>query len=658
MKRPFPAYKGDEPYVFVCYAHENADGVYPELQRLHDAGVRIWYDEGVSPGARWSDELARALSGAALVLFFCTPQSAKSKHCQDEVSFALDEQRPLLVIQDGLVELPPGMRLQLGPQQSIFKHDLSTQQFRDKLAAAIDRHLGAPSASASAAQLPTNSSRRRLFLYAAIAVALVVAASFALNVAGLRNRLSGGGANPRIASLAVLPLENFSKDPDQDYFADGMTEMLTANLAQISGLRVISRTSAMQYKGAHKSLPEIARELNVDAIVEGSVLSSEGKVRITAQLIYAPDDKHLWAETYDRSLSDVLLLQSEVARTIADQIEVTLTPKEELQLTGARRVDPVAQDAYLRGRYYWQQRDAGPENLEKAVGYFQQALEKDPRYALAYVGVAQYYSVLPIYSQSTPDEVFPKAKAAVTRALELDDTLSEGHATLAYIKTYYDWDWAGAEIEFKRSLAVNSNDSTVLHWYSRFLASSGRIDEALAQIEHARELDPLEPGLKANVGVINYFGRRYDQAIKELKELRDKDPEFSTAHWGLGLAYEQKKMYAEAIAELEKAGGLENSGPNTVASMGHVYAAIGDRASAMKALDRLKAFEEEGRLSPYQFAVLYAGLGETDKAFESLDRALQMRSTLLTYLKMDPRLDSLRKDPRFDSLVRRIGIPA
>ena len=254
--------------------------------------------------------------------------------------------------------------------------------------------------------------------------------------------------------------------------------------------------------------------------------------------------------------------------------------------------------------------------------------------------------------------MFPKAKAAVAQALELDDALSEGHATLAYIRTYYDWDWAGAEIEFKRSLALNSNDSTVLHWYSRYLASSGRIDEALAQIEHARELDPLEPGLKANVGVINYFGRRYDQAIKELKELRDKDPEFSTAHWGLGLAYEQKKMYAEAIAELEKAGGLENSGPNTVASMGHVYAATGDRKSAMKALDKLKGFEKEGRLSPYQLAVVYAGLGETDKAFESLDQALRMRSTLLTYLKMDPRFDSLRKDPRFDGLVHRIGIPA
>jgi Flp pilus assembly protein TadD len=253
--------------------------------------------------------------------------------------------------------------------------------------------------------------------------------------------------------------------------------------------------------------------------------------------------------------------------------------------------------------------------------------------------------------------VFPRAKVAVARALELDNTLSEGHATLAYIKTYYDWDWVGAEAEFKRSLALNSNDSTVLHWYSRFLASLGRIDEALVEIQHARELDPLEPGLKANVGVIYYFGRRYDQAIRELKELLEKDPNFSTAHWGLGLAYEQKGMFTQAIAEFEKAGGLENSGPNTVASMGHVYSAEGDRMSAMKALDKLKSFEKEGRLSPYQLAVVYAGLGETAKAFESLDRALQMRSTLLSYLKMDPRFDGLRKDPRFDRLLRRIGIP-
>jgi len=657
MKRPFSAYQGDEPYVFVCYAHENADAVYPELQRLHDAGVRIWYDEGIAPGARWSDELARALSGAALVLFFCTAQSAKSKHCQDEVNFAIDERRPLLVVQDGVVDLPPGMRLQLGAQQSILKHELSAQQFVDKLAVAIKRQLGALTASGPQKHVTARGPRRRQALVAAIVAAIILAAALTFNAAGLRDRLWGNGGRPRIESLAVLPLENFSRDPNQDYFSDGMTEMLTANLAQISGLRVISRTSAMQYKGAHKSLPEIARELNVDAIVEGSVLASEGKVRITAQLIYAPDDKHLWAQTYDRNLSDVLLLQTEVARTIADQIEVTLTPKEELQLTGARRVDPVAQDAYLRGRYYWQQRDSGPENLKKAFDYFQQALKKDPRYALAYVGLSQYYSVLPFYSQSTPDEVFPRAKVAVARALELDNTLSEGHATLAYIKTYYDWDWVGAEAEFKRSLALNSNDSTVLHWYSRFLASSGRIDEALVEIQHARELDPLEPGLKANVGVIYYFGRRYDQAIRELKELLEKDPNFSTAHWGLGLAYEQKGMFPQAIAEFEKAGGLENSGPNTVASMGHVYSAEGDRMSAMKALDKLKSFEKEGRLSPYQLAVVYAGLGETAKAFESLDRALQMRSTLLSYLKMDPRFDGLRKDPRFDRLLRRIGIP-
>ena len=296
MKRPFSAYKGDEPYVFVCYAHENADGVYPELQRLHDAGVRIWYDEGVSPGARWSDELARALSGAALVLFFCTPQSAKSKHCQDEVNFALDEQRPLLVIQDGVVDLPPGMRLQLGPQQSILKHELSAQQFVDKLAAAINRHLGAPTASGSAQRRwrqavlagASPCSPRSSWLSPGCGVC-----PSTLPACATACRVTVPG--PISSRWRYCRSKTFPRIRSQDYFADGMTEMLTANLAQISGLRVISRTSAMQYKGAHKSLPEIARELNVDAIVEGSVLSSEGKVRITAQLIYAPDDQHLWA---------------------------------------------------------------------------------------------------------------------------------------------------------------------------------------------------------------------------------------------------------------------------------------------------------------------------------------------------------------------------
>lgn len=508
-----------------------------------------------------------------------------------------------------------------------------------------------PMARAGRAESP----KWRLALIAGAAAAIVLSVLWALNIGGLRERMWGPAATPHIKSLAVLPLDNFSQDPSQDYFADGMTEVLIADLSQISGLRVISRTSVMQYKGARKPLPQIARELNVDSVVEGSVLSSGGRVRVTAQLIYAPADRHLWAKSYDRDLSDVLQLQSEVARSIADEIRITLTPQEELRLASAPRVNPEAQDAYLRGKYYW---DKGTtEDLKKCFDYFEQALEKDPRYAPAYVGLANYYSVLPFYTSSTPDEVFPKAKAAVAKAIELDDTLAEAHAAQAYIKTYYDWDWRTGEGEFRRALALDPNDADTYHMFSRFLASLGRIDEALAEVNHAKELDPMSLVIKANVGVIYYFGRRYDQAIEVLNRLLEEKPDFRIAQWGLGLVYEQKGLYQQAIAEFEKAGGLEKGDANTVSSLGHVYAVAGNRKSAQEALDKLKNSTSLGILAPYELAVVYAGLGQKDQAFESLDKGRRERSTLLTYVKVDPRFENLRSDPRFQDLIRRMGFP-
>lgn len=498
---------------------------------------------------------------------------------------------------------------------------------------------------------PRKMSRKWAISLGGLALLALFALLVAANVGGLRDRAWETG---HIQSLAVLPLTNLSGDSAQDYFADGMTEAMITELAQISGLRVISRTSVMQYKGGKKSLPEIARELHVDSVLEGSVLRSGEKVRITAQLIQAFPERHLWAKSYDSDLRDIMAVQSEVARSVAGEIRVKLTPSEAARLQKSRPVNPEAHDAYLRGRYF--RRKGSLENIEKARQYFERALDKDPLYAPAYAALADYYSVLPFYTGVRRDEVLPKAKAAVARALELDDSLAEAHSSLAYIYTYYDWDWARGDQEFQRALQLNPNDAAIRHRYSRYLSSLGRIDEALREIKHEQELDPLSQVARANVGMIYYFGRQYDSAIQPLNDVLKEDPKFDTAYWGLGLIYEQKGMPAEAVAQMEKAAALSPD-PNTMASLAHAYAIAGQKEKAHKILEDLEGQAKKEDISGYQFAVIYAGLGEQDKALAELEKAFKERSTLLGYIRMDPRFDPIRSDTRFVDIQRRIGLP-
>ncbi|MGQ0835661.1 MAG: TPR end-of-group domain-containing protein [Gammaproteobacteria bacterium] len=457
--------------------------------------------------------------------------------------------------------------------------------------------------------------------------------------------------------LAVLPLDNLSGDPDQEYFSDGLTEEMTTQISRLhpERLGVIARTSSMKFKDAKKTVREIAQELGVDYVLEGSVRRDEERVRVTAQLIQVSDETHLLAESYDRDLRDILTLQSEVARAVADEIRIKLTPEQASRLGSTQSVDPEAHDAYLRGRYHWNQGE--PEDLEKARQYFERALQKDPRYARAHAALADYYSALPFHTSSVPDEVFPKAKAAVARALELDDSLAEAHSALAYIRTYYDWDWTGAEKEFQRALALDPNDATLRHRYSRYLSSLGRTEEALTEMQRALELDPLSLIIKANVGVIYYFGRRYDETIAQLQRILTEQPEFSVAHWGLGLAYEQKGMMKQALAGFEKAVDLTRRGTNALASLGRAYAVTGRKQEARKILAELTNRAKQQNISAYQIALIHVGLEEVDPAFAALERAFQERSTLLTYLKMDPRFDPLRADPRFRELLRRMNFP-
>jgi serine/threonine-protein kinase len=507
--------------------------------------------------------------------------------------------------------------------------------------------------SASVARTVQGPIGRRGWIVAVVAVGLAgVAMLFRLDVGGLRSQLFGGGA--RIESLAVLPLQNLSNDPEQDYFVDGVTEALISNLARIGSLRVISRTSVMTYKGTKKTLPQIARELNVDAVVEGSVVRSGNRVRITAQLIRASTDAHLWADDFERDLRDVLSLQGEIAQTIAREIKAKLTAEERAQLSAARPVDPQAHEAYLKGRYYWTKR---PTDVEKAIEYFQKAIVIDPGYAPPYAGLADTYATLGSWENGAlpPKEAFSKAKSAAAKAIELDPKLSEGHHSLAYTHLHYDWDWPASEQEFKTALELNPGDAVALHWYSHFLTAMGRHEESLAITNRGLQISPLDPTFNFHLAWAHYMARKPDLCIAESKRGIELDMAPYWFHFFLGWGYEQNGMHAEAIRALEEAASRSKQSPVTIWALGHAYAVGGRTAEANRLLENLIERSQQKYVPPYEIGMVYLGLGQKDRAFEWFEKAFVERSGWMAYLKVDPRLDPVRTDPRYADLLRRVG---
>ena len=453
----------------------------------------------------------------------------------------------------------------------------------------------------------------------------------------------------------MLPLDNLSRDPEQDYFADGMTDALIDQLSKISALRVISRTSVMLYKATKKRLPEIARELNVDAVVEGTVLRSGDRVRITAQLIHAATDKHLWGQSYERDLRDALVLQSDVARAIAEEIRVKVPRREQARLASVHASNPEAYLAYMKGRFYWNKRTE--EGVRKGIEYFEEAIQKDPGYALAYDGLADSWLPQAWYGYLAPQEVFPRAKAAVTKALELDDSLAEAHTTLAFINLYYDRNFAGAEREFQRAIELNANYANAHHWYADYLSLIGRHSQAIAESERARALDPLSSIINCWFGWRYYFAGQYDKAIEQYRNTLEMDPDFVPGRWVLGQAYEQKGMLREAIAELESAVNLSGGSPVFRASLAHAYAVSGRRTQALKLVDDLNELRKQRYVSSYDMALAVSGLADKHQTLAWLQRAVEERSPRALFLKVEPRLSALRSDPGFQDLVRRLGLP-
>jgi TolB-like protein/DNA-binding winged helix-turn-helix (wHTH) protein/Tfp pilus assembly protein PilF len=460
--------------------------------------------------------------------------------------------------------------------------------------------------------------------------------------------------SPLIRSLAVLPLENLSHDPSQDYFADGMTDELITELGQISELRVISRTSVMTYKGARKSLPQIAQELNVDAVIEGSVLRSGDQVRITAQLIQASADKHLWAQSYQGDVRQTLALQRQVARAIAEEIQIELTPRERDVLKSVKTVNPEAYEAYLKGRYFWNKRTA--DGLQEAIRYFNQAIEKDPSYAQAYAGVADSYALAGDwqYGVLAPKDAYPRAEAAATKAIALDSTLGEARISLAWCLDGFDWNWDSAGKEFTRGIELSPGYATGHHWYGWHLATLGRHVEAIAELEKAVSFDPLSLIIGADLAEEFLIAHRYDEAIKQARKTIDMDPFFALTHYVLGEAFVQKHMYKEAIAELQKATELSEGSTAFTANLAYAYAVSGSRNEALQILNDLRNRSQKGFSNAPEIALVYVGLDQKDQAMAWLEKAYAGRFN--PGVLMRPAFDPLRSDPRFQELLHRIGL--
>jgi len=468
--------------------------------------------------------------------------------------------------------------------------------------------------------------------------------------------LSGFGRSPHIKSLAVLPLDNLSGDAGQDYFADGMTDELITDLAQIRALRVVSRTSVMMYKGTRKSLPEIARELNVDAVVEGSVLRSGDQVRITAQLIQVPADKHLWANSYQGNLRDTLAVQNQVARAIAEQIRIEVTPQEKAALKKEKPIDPEAHEAYLKGRYFWNQRTAA--GFKNAIDFFNQAVARDPSYAAAYSGLADTYALLGDwqYSVMTPKEAMPRAKAAAMKALELDDSLGEAHASLAFCLEGFDWDFAAADREFQRAIELSPGYATAHHWYAWHLSLVGRGKEAIAEMEKAKDLDPISPIVNADLAELLLIEHLPDESIQQSLTSIEMNPGFAYAHAQLAQAYIEKRMFKGAVRELQKAIQISGENPALSANLARAYAGLNRKPEAEALLNNLKNSSAPDYAHAVHIAMIYTALGNRDEAITWLNQGYEERFNpgVLTRRCFDP----LRSDPRFQDILRRVGLPA
>jgi TolB-like protein/DNA-binding winged helix-turn-helix (wHTH) protein/lipopolysaccharide biosynthesis regulator YciM len=505
------------------------------------------------------------------------------------------------------------------------------------------------------------------FLGLALSGVAIAGVLVAANLGRTRDRLAGifrpsknaasvsATAKKTRRSVAVLPLENLSADPSQSYFADGMTDELTTDLAQFADLRVISRTSAMHYKDGNKTAPQIGKELGVDALVEGSVERVGDRVRIRAQLIDCATDRHLWAQSYDREMKDVLSMQTEAAKEIAEQIRGSVSPPATLRETNPVPVDPEAYEAYLKGRYFWNKRT--PDGLNKSIEYFGQAISKAPSFAEAYAGLADAYSLLG--SDVLPADVAnSKARANAAKAIELDPNIAEGHAALALVEFYYDWNWKQSEEEFRRAIELNPNYATAHQWYGYYLTAMLRFPEAVEQAEAAQQIDPLSLSINTTLASRYRHAGRMDDAIRLNQRTLEMDPNFIPAHFSLAGVYEDQQNWPQALEEYKKVIAVSPSDPTGLAGAGFVYARLGQKDEARKIIAQLVEISKKHYVSSLQVASVFAGLGDASSAMLWLEKAYQQRESQMPFLSSDDHFESLHQDPRYQNLLKRMNLPS
>ena len=488
----------------------------------------------------------------------------------------------------------------------------------------------------------------------ALTVIIVILAAGYFIFSNAKGKPKKNNKNPGVVqSIAVLPFLNMSNDPGQEYFSDGLTDDILNSIAHLKGLKVSSRTSSFKFKGKNISIKDIGKQLGVNAVLEGSVQREEDRVRITVQLINVEDEFHFWSEQYDEKLDNIFALQNKIADAIADKLEIESLDK---RLTAKKTIiNKEAYDLYLKGRYSWNLRT--PPELRKGIDLFQQAIKLDPSYAAAYSGIADCYTALGYGSFLAPKEAFPKALEAATKALQLDSTLAEPHASLGYYRFYFDWDWAAAEQEFRAAISLNPNYEIGYDWYGYYLTAMKRYEEAGTILKKAAELDPLSVPINTDIGFSLFYSGDNDAAIEKLNVSLAMNPNFGLAHLWLGRVYQEKKMFKESIAEYKRGLQITMQWPVAFAALGNVYGLSGDKKEAKNILDTLNLLSAKRFVTSYGVALVYAALNEKDQAFQWLNKAYDERSHWLVWLRSDPRWNNIRSDKRFAALVNNVGLP-